>query len=204
MKSRTGAWRCIWTALWDELTILGQQLTLGTQTCGKWHQNVSQRFARTRRVTFCLNPGNWDMIFLLQQTLSAVLWSPIPGTLHTGTSQADLEAIVKKSLYIMAWRGEKGRYNMLHGIKWKFKEFIFKRIHSQSPYIPQQLRPEFWTSIQKAQPFTINTTKAHVLQTIIVDDVPIFCLRNAQNALNKTKKWLKHSAKFLDVSKLLE
>lgn len=72
------------------------------QTCGQWHQNVLQRFARTRRHTSCLNPGNWDMIFLLQQTLSAVLWFSIPGTLHTGTSQADLEVLVKKSLYSMA------------------------------------------------------------------------------------------------------
>lgn len=76
------------------------------QTCGQWHQNVLQIIARTRRDTSCLNPGNWDMIFLLQQTFSAVLWFSIPGTLHTGTSHADLEAIVKKSHYIMAWGGK--------------------------------------------------------------------------------------------------
>lgn len=35
-------------------------------------------------------------------------------------------------------------------------------------------RSEFWTFIQNTQPCTINTTKAHVLETIIIDDVPIF------------------------------
>lgn len=102
------------------------------QTCGQWHQNVLQRFARTRRDTSCLNPGNWDMIFLLQQTLSAVLWFSIPGTLHTGTSQADLEVLVKKSLYSMAWKKKK-RYNTLNDIKWKFEEFLLKYLHSPSP-----------------------------------------------------------------------
>lgn len=74
------------------------------QTCGQWHQNVLQRFASTGRETSCLNPGNWDMIFLVQQTLSAVLQFSVPATLHTGTSQDDLEAIVER---ISLWYGFK-------------------------------------------------------------------------------------------------
>jgi len=52
------------------------------------------------------------MIFLLQQTLSDVLRFSVPATLHTGTSQADLEAIVKR---IPLWYGfKKKRYNTLN------------------------------------------------------------------------------------------
>lgn len=66
------------------------------QTYGQWNQNVLQRFESSRRDTSYFNPGNWDMIFLLKQTLSVLLWFSVPAILHTGTSQADLEATVKR------------------------------------------------------------------------------------------------------------
>lgn len=97
--------------------------------------NGTKMFCRdlpsTGRDTSCLNPGNLDMIFLLQQTLSAVLWFSVPATRHTGTSQADLEAIIKR---ISLWYGlKKKRYNTLNDIKQKFEEFLFKYLYSQSP-----------------------------------------------------------------------
>lgn len=49
-------------------------------------------------------------------------------------------------------------------------------------------RPEFYTFLQNAQPFTINTARSHVLEISIIDDVLIFCLRNAQDPLNRKEK----------------